>query len=246
MTTTLCIDVGGTGLKAALVDDEGQFLSEPVRLKTPYPCPPERLVERIGKLVDGIGDYDRVSVGFPGLVRNGVIHHVPALSRRTTGGETDPELVDAWRGFDLQRALRSSLGKPLRVANDADVQGAAVVKGKGFEFVMTLGTGVGTAIFQDGLLIPHIELSHAHFRRGESFDAALGNATRKRIGDPRWQKDVLKAIRAFEAFLYFDHCFIGGGNATRMKGVQLPGNCTLVSNNAGITGGVKLWAARGR
>ena len=246
MTTTLCIDVGGTGLKAALVDDEGQLVSEPVRIKTPYPCPPDRLVERLQKLVQDLGNYDRISVGFPGLVRNGVIQHVPSLSRRTSGGDPDPDLVAAWRGFDLQQALQQTLGKPIRVANDADVQGTAVVRGTGFEFVMTLGTGVGTAVFQDGVLLPHMELSHAHFRRGESFDHVLGNANRKHIGDPRWQKEVVKAIRAFDAFLYFDHCYIGGGNAARLKHVKLPEHCTLVSNTAGLLGGVRLWASRGR
>ena len=111
---------------------------------------------------------------------------------------------------------------------------------------MTLGTGVGTAVFQNGALLPHIELSHAHFRRGETFDEALGNARRKQIGDHHWQREVVKAIRAFDAFLYFDHCYVGGGNATRMKGIRLPEHCTLVSNTAGLTGGVKLWSSRGR
>lgn len=243
MTTTLCIDVGGTGLKAALVDEAGNLVSDPVRVKTPYPCPPERLVERLGKLIQNIGRYDRASIGVPGLVRNGVIQHVPALSRRSSGGEPDPGLIASWHGFDLAEALKATITTPLRIANDADVQGAAVVNGNGFEFVMTLGTGVGTAVFQDGKLLPHMELSHAHFRRGESFDAALGNAARKRLGDPRWQKEVVKAIRAFDAFLYFDHCYVGGGNASRMKHVRLPDKCSLVSNTAGITGGVKLWSA---
>jgi polyphosphate glucokinase len=246
MTITLCIDVGGTGLKAALVDDDAQILGEQVRLKTPYPCPPDRLVERLTKLVEHIGTYDRVSVGFPGLVRDGVAHHVPALSRKTQAGETDQALVDAWRGYELQSTLKRAFGKPTKVANDADVQGTAVIGGRGFEFVMTLGTGVGTAVFQNGALLPHIELSHAHFRRGETFDEALGNARRKQIGDHHWQREVVKAIRAFDAFLYFDHCYVGGGNATRMKGIRLPEHCTLVSNTAGLTGGVKLWSSRGR
>lgn len=246
MTTTLCIDVGGTGLKAATVDDLGRIIGEPVRVKTPYPCPPDRLVERLIKLANSVGPFDRVSVGFPGLVRAGNVHHVPSLSRATNGGATDPALVAKWSNFPLQATLKKALGKPTRVANDADVQGSAVVQGKGFEFVMTLGTGVGTAVFQDGALVPHIELSHAHFRRGESFDLALGNANRKRIGDLRWQKDVVRAISAFDAFLYFDHCYIGGGNASRMKGVPLPPRCTLISNTAGLTGGINLWSSKNR
>ena len=241
MTTTLCIDIGGTGLKAALVNLDGEMVSERVKIKTPYPCPPEVLADKLQKLTADLGDYDRISVGFPGLVRAGIVGNVPALTRTSYAGETDPALVDLWHGHNLQAALQSVFPKPVRVANDADVQGAAVVNGKGFEFVMTLGTGVGTAIFQDGVLLPHLELSHALYRTGTDFDAAIGNAARKRIGNARWTARVLKAIKVFDEFLFFDQCHIGGGNASRLQDVELPSRCRLVSNTAGLIGGVKLW-----
>ncbi len=241
MTTTLCIDIGGSGLKAALVNLDGAMVSERVKIKTPYPCPPERLVESLLRLVDGIGQYDRVSVGFPGLVRNGIIGNVPALSRTSYTGETDPALVERWHGFDLQALLQEAFDKPLRLANDADVQGSAVVEGAGFEFVMTLGTGIGTAIFQDGRLLPHLELSHAQFRTGMDFDAAIGNAARKRIGASRWRSRVLQAIDIFDQFLFFDRCYVGGGNASRLRADELPERCRIVSNTAGLLGGVRLW-----
>lgn len=241
MTTTLCIDVGGTGLKAALVSLDGEMVSERVKVKTPYPCPPERLVASLLKLVDGIGDFDRVSVGFPGLVRNGIVNNIPSLSRSSYAGPTDPDLFRQWRGFDLGTALQEAFDKPLRLANDADVQGSAVVDGKGFEFVMTLGTGIGTAVFQDGMLLPHLELSHALFRTGTDFDAAIGNAARKRMGNARWRTRVLKAIEVFDQFLFFDVCHIGGGNAARLVDVELPDRCRIVSNTAGLLGGVRLW-----
>lgn len=241
MTTTLCIDIGGTGLKAALVNLDGEMVSERVKIKTPYPCPPERLVESLMRLVDGIGEYDRVSVGFPGLVRNGIVNNIPSLSRAAYDGDTDPELYARWKGYDLGSALQGAFAKPLRLANDADVQGSAVIEGKGFEFVMTLGTGIGTAVFQDGMLIPHLELSHALFRTDTDFDAAIGNVARKRIGNERWVKRVLKAIEVFDGFLFFDRCHIGGGNATRLAEVELPERCRLVSNTAGLLGGVRLW-----
>lgn len=241
MTTTLCIDIGGTGLKAALVSLDGTMLSERVKIKTPYPCPPEKLTAKLLELTRDLGEFERVSVAFPGLVRAGIVGNVPSLSRATYDGDADPVLTELWHGYDLRAALATAFDKPLRVANDADVQGSAVIEGKGFEFVMTLGTGVGTAIFQDGVLIPHLELSHALFRTDTDFDAAIGNAARKRIGNTRWRARVLKAIQIFDDFLFFDACHIGGGNAARLAEMQLPPKCRIVSNTAGLVGGVRLW-----
>lgn len=241
MSLTLSIDVGGTGLKAALVSANGEMVSERVKIKTPYPCPPEVLVERLQKLTADFTGYERISVGFPGLVRDGRIWHVPALSRATYGGETDPELKARWHGFPLSEVLAAAFHHPVKVANDADMQGCAVINGQGFEFVMTLGTGVGTAIFNNGLLLPHLELSHAVFRKGETFDTHLGNAVRKEIGTERWIGRVLKAINAFDQFLYFDQLHIGGGNAKYLVDTPLPEKARLVSNTAGLLGGVRIW-----
>ncbi|MEY4347775.1 MAG: hypothetical protein RIS43_194 [Actinomycetota bacterium] len=241
MTTTLCIDIGGTGLKAAIVGLDGAMLTERVKIKTPYPCPPERLLAELPKLVKDLGEFDRISVGFPGLVRHGLIWHVPAFSRSSYGGPIDEQLRAAWHGFNMEEAVREVFGKPVKVANDADVQGCAVVEGRGFEFVMTLGTGVGTAVFSDGVLLPHMELSHAPFRKGESFDTQLGNAQRKEIGEERWCRRVYRAIEAFDAFLYYDQLHIGGGNAKYLNPAKLPKNARIVSNTAGLLGGVRIW-----
>ena len=149
---TLAVDVGGSGVKAALLDRDGTMVSERVRVDTPYPCPPPRLVETVLHVAGQLPGYHRVSVGFPGLVRSGVVHMVPSLSRSSLEGDTDPELVMAWLHHDLQSAVAQAFGVPVRVANDADVQGSAVIAGQGLEFVMTLGTGVGTALFFNGTL----------------------------------------------------------------------------------------------
>jgi polyphosphate glucokinase len=241
MSKTLSIDVGGTGLKAALISADGEMVSERVKIKTPYPCPPEVLIEKLQKLTTDFSDFDRVSVGFPGLVREGVVSHVPALSRISYGGETDPELQSAWKDFDLRIELEGIFNKPVKVANDADMQGCAVVEGHGFEFVMTLGTGVGTAVFNNGILIPHMELSHAMFRKGDSFDVHLGNAARKDVGDERWIGRVLLAITAFDDFLYYDKIHIGGGNSKYLVDTPLPPKARIVSNTAGLLGGVRIW-----
>lgn len=237
---TLSIDVGGTGLKAAILDPTGQMVTERAKIETPYPCPPPLLVESLVGLTQPLGDFQRVSVGFPGLVRDGRVIEVPSLSRRVYGGPADDELVGQWHGFNLAHALADAYSVPVKVANDADVQGCAVVKGEGFEFVMTLGTGVGTAVFNDGRLLPHMELSHAPFKK-TTFDLALGNANRQKVGNKKWTKTVVQAIKAFEDFLYFDRLYIGGGNAKRLVNVPLGPKAEIVSNTAGILGGIRIW-----
>jgi polyphosphate glucokinase len=241
---TLAIDVGGTGLKAALLDEEGRIIGERVRVETPYPCPPNRLVSELCELSSQVPPFDRVSAGFPGMVRAGVVLEVPALSRARLGGPLDPDLARAWSGFDLASALEEAFGRPVRLANDADVQGCAVARGQGLEFVITLGTGCGTAIFWQGQLLPHLELSHGPFRNGETYDEQLGDLTRQQIGNQRWRRRVRRAIDAFDAMLLFDHLYIGGGNAKHMHEDDLGQKVTIVPNLAGILGGIKLWDQR--
>ena len=238
---TLSIDVGGTGLKGSVLDANGAMTCDRVRIETPYPCPPEKLVSSLVDLTQGMPEYHRVTVGFPGLVRSGRVIQVPSLSRAEYGGPRDPELASKWEGFDLATALAEAFKVPVKVANDADVQGAAVAQGDGFEFVMTLGTGVGTSVFSDGRLLPHMELSHAPFRDGETFDILLGNEHRKKIGKKHWRKLVTEAIQAFDDFLFFDHIYIGGGNAKHYPVTLLGAKATIVPNTSGILGGIKIW-----
>jgi len=169
-----------------------------------------------------------VSVGFPGVVRNGRVLTAPNLGN------------DGWAGFDLAAALAKTLGKPVRVANDADVQGLAVIAGRGVEMIMTLGTGFGTGLYVDGRLAPHLELAHHPFRKGETYDAQLGNAARKRIGNRKWNRRVRKAIENLRSLTSFDRLYLGGGNAKKIDFVPDP-DVTIVGNEAGIAGGIGLW-----
>jgi polyphosphate glucokinase len=238
---TLSIDVGGSGFKGAILDRNGEMLTERVRIDTPYPCPPEKLVSSLVDLTKDLGERHRVSVGFPGLVRNGRVTNIPSLSRKEYGADADPKLEAAWHGFELGNALESAFGTPTKVANDADVQGCAVVEGKGFEFVMTLGTGVGTACFYEGRLLPHLEMGHAPFRKDQTFEDQMGNVARKEVGNARWGKRVLKSIDAYYDFLFYDVVYIGGGNAKHLDPQRLPRRARIVSNSAGILGGVRIW-----
>lgn len=225
---TLAIDVGGSGLKAAVLDAHGAMTTERVRIDTPTGAPPEAVVALLAELVRDLPEYGRVGVGFPGMVRDGIVRTAPNLGHA------------GWSGFPLAAALQEALGKPVRVANDADVQGLAVVTGTGLEMVITLGTGFGTGLYQDGRLCPHLEISHQPFRKGETYDQQLGEAARKRVGTHKWQKRVLRAIDNLRDLVGFDRLFIGGGNSKKL-GNELPADVTLVDNSAGIRGAVHLW-----
>jgi polyphosphate glucokinase len=139
--------------------------------------------------------------------------------------------------------LTTAFGLPTKVANDADIQGAAVVVGKGLELVITLGTGFGTGLFYNGVLLPHLEIAHQPFRKGETYNEQLGEAVRKDIGDERWNKRVIKAVANLRGLMFFDHLYIGGGNSRRVKRDGLTRDITVIDNSAGILGGVKLWGA---
>jgi polyphosphate glucokinase len=242
---TLSIDIGGTGLKASVLDASGVMVADRVRVATRYPLSPGTLVATLAKLVRPLPSAERVSAGFPGMVRGGKILSAPHfVTESGPGSKVDDDLVAAWSDFDLAGALTEALGKPTKVANDADVQGAAVVEGKGLEFVITLGTGFGTAAFLDSRLLPHLEIAHQPFRKGETYNEQLGERARKEVGDQRWNTRVNKAIAQLDALLFFDHLFIGGGNARRVRRDDLgqyKDKATVVDNTAGILGGIRLW-----
>ena len=244
---TLAIDVGGTGLKASVLSAGGSMVADRVKVATTYPMPPtgdRGMVSVLTDLVKDLPEAERVSVGFPGMVRGGVILSASHFeTSEGPGTPVDPALQKAWHGFDMAAALGAAIGKPTRVANDADVQGLAVVTGHGLELVVTLGTGYGTAFFLHGSLMPHLEIAHQPFRKGETYNEQIGEAARRDVGDERWNGRVRKAVVNMDALFFFDHLYIGGGNAKRLDTSQFDGSdrITIVDNAAGILGGVKLW-----
>ena len=242
---TLAIDIGGTGLKANVLDKDGNLVADRVKVPTTYPMSPDLMVDKLTGLAKKLPEPDRISAGFPGMVRRGRILSAPHfITKRGPGTATDPQLVKAWSGFDLAGALAKSIGRPCRVANDADVQGAAVVQGTGLELVITLGTGFGTAFFMDGRLLPHEEFAHVDFRQDQTFNEQLGEPARKKIGDKSWNKRVRKAIAYLDTLTMFDHLYIGGGNGPRVNRRDLGAileRITVIDNTAGILGGIMLW-----
>lgn len=199
-----------------------------LRVDTPVGQPPRQVVQTLVRLVAPLRGYERVAVGFPGVVRGGRVFTAANLDH------------DGWKGYDLARALQQALGKPVRVANDADMQGLAAIKGKGVEMVITLGTGFGTGLYLDGRLAPHLELGHHPFRKGETYEEQLGNDALRRVGPRRWNRRLKKAIRMLRRLTTFDHLYIGGGNARKVR-LELDPDVSLIDNEAGLRGGAALW-----
>jgi polyphosphate glucokinase len=198
-------------------------------------------VSALAELAGPLPSYERVSVGFPGMVRAGWVLSAPNLSRVAgAGSKVSADVRRAWAGVDLARALEEALGAPTRVVNDAEMQGAAVVRGQGLELVATLGTGFGTGLFLDGRLAPHLELGQHPFHKDMTYDEVLGDTARRHVGNVRWNRRVARAVRTLDVLLRFDRLYIGGGNSRRVT-VDLGPNVELVANIAGLLGGVRLW-----
>ena len=225
---TLAIDVGGTRLKASVLAVTGRMIEQPNRTNTPHPAKPDAVVALLVELVQALGAFDRISIGFPGVVRRGRVLTAPNL------GTAD------WHGLPLSDVLSQKLGKPARMLNDATVQGLGVIAGRGLECVVTLGTGMGFALFDRGYPAPHLELSQHPVHKGMTYDQWIGNEALRVVGPKAWNKRVRKAIGHIETLVNYDTLAIGGGNAKRID-FALPQRVRTVSNDAGITGGIRLW-----
>lgn len=228
---TLCIDIGGTGVKMIVLDPTGRPVNERARELTPKPATPTAVLELIRSMLKQQPKFDRVSVGFPGIVKSGVTLNAPNL---------DP----AWAQQNLRAEIETITGVPARVLNDADLQGYGVIDGRGVEMVLTLGTGVGSALFLNGHLVPNLELGHHPFQKDKTYEERLSDAELKEHGKQKWSKRVGEMIELLSAIFNYDHLHIGGGNAEHIK-VDLPDNVSLFDNVEGMTGGIRLWDDEG-
>ena len=242
---TLAVDCGGGGIKASVLDAAGTMHAPAVRVPTPYPLPPARLVETVVQIAAGLPQAARATVGMPGMIRHGVVIATPHyVTRSGPRSRVDPGLVVAWAGTDMASALAAALGYPTLVLNDAEVHGAGVISGSGLELVLTLGTGVGSALFDGGALAPHLEFSHAPVRRATTYDSYLGEHQRLLLGDAAWSRRVRRAVDGLRPVVHWDRLYIGGGNSRRIRPAVLEAlgdDVVIVPNSAGIVGGVRAW-----
>lgn len=227
---TLAIDIGGTGIKTETLNERGKPINERLRIPTPKHATPREVIAVVEKLAKKCAPFERASAGFPGVVKDGVTY-------------TAANLGKGWKGFKFAARLRKRLRVPVRVANDADIQGLGSVSGKGVELVITLGTGVGSVIFVDGHRI-HLEAGHHPFHKGRTYEQELGDKALKKKGKKKWNKLLGEAIGELARMFNYDRLYIGGGN-TRHITIKLPPNVKTVSNLEGLLGGIKLWEEPG-
>jgi polyphosphate glucokinase len=154
---TLAIDIGGTGIKMIVLDATAKPINERARMLTPLPATPEAVLSVITTMVAQQPAFDRVSVGFPGVIKRGVVFTAPNLG------------TDLWRGFALEQRIVEIVKRPVRTMNDADLQGFGVISGQGVELALTLGTGLGAGLYVDGRLVPNLELGHHPWKKDQTY-----------------------------------------------------------------------------
>ena len=224
----LSIDIGGSHIKGTILNQKGELQKDYEKVVTPIPASPENVLKSIKGLVKDFPGYDRVSVGFPGYIKSGVVKTAPNLG------------TDLWKDVDFAKKLEETLGKAAQVVNDADMQGLGVVKGKGLEMVITLGTGFGTALLMDGNLLPHLEFSHQPFGKSKSYYKYIGEVALQKEGAKKWNKRMQKVFEVLKTVFNYDYLYIGGGNSDLLT-FKLDKNMKIVSNADGIKGGSRLW-----
>jgi len=224
----LAIDIGGSTIKATVLDLTGKMLQDYKKADTPEHATPEQVLETITSLVKDFQNYDRISIGFPGYIKRGIVLTAPNLS------------TEKWTGTNLNKLVRDALNKPVRIINDADMQGLAVVSGEGLEMVITLGTGFGTALLKDGHLLPHIKLAHHNVTKNNTYDEYVGDYALRSKGEGKWNRRMEKILTMLKTVFNYDRLYIGGGNADKLK-FKLDENIIIISNIDGIKGGSKLW-----
>lgn len=227
----LAIDIGGTHIKATILNTAGHLQIGYQIVDTPVLPGPKKLLAAINQLVHKFPEYDKVSVGFPGYVKDGVVYTAPSLAPKK------------WNAVNLRKILEEEFNCPVAVINDADMQGLGIASGTGLEMVITLGTGLGSALLLNGVLLPHIELSQHPFITDIIYDKYIGKNALAAIGDINWNKRLQKMLAVIKAVFNYDHLYIGGGNS-RLINIPLDENITLVTNEDGIKGGAKLWLTK--
>jgi polyphosphate glucokinase len=224
----LSIDIGGSHIKATILNKKGELKMDYDKIVTPAPASPDNVIKAIKTLVKNFPAYDKISVGFPGYVKNGIIKTAPNLNTKL------------WADVDLTKKISDALGKATQVVNDADMQGLGVVNGKGLEMVVTLGTGFGTALLMNGHLLPHFELAHLPVKTDKTYDQYIGEKALEKYGKERWNKRMQKVFEILKTVFNYDTLYIGGGNSDLLT-FKLDKNMKIVTNADGIKGGARLW-----
>jgi polyphosphate glucokinase len=241
------IDVGGTGIKAASVETTtGELTSERVRVETPHPSTPKAMVKATAGLVAGLPLHLHAGIGFPAVILDGVV-------------KTAANIDHSWIGMQADVLFAEALDRKLVIGNDADAAGLAEMRfgaGRGQAgtvLMITLGTGIGSALFRDGVLLPNTELGHLQLRgKDAERRAAASIKESKGLTWHAWSKRLAEYVNAVDALLWPDLVIIGGGVSKEADKFihQLPSRVKCVPavlhNQAGIVGAAMLAAEAAR
>ena len=210
----LVIDLGGSNIKLLAT-------GQPERIKIPSGSD-FKPADLIPLVKDATKDwpYEAISIGFPGVVKHGVIAADPV------------NMGKGWMGYDFQKAF----GMPVRIINDAAMQALGSYEGGKLLF-MGFGTGLGTAMVFEDLILP-LEGGHLPFKQG-TFETHVGNAAMKKVGKKKWKELVYQTIEHFRHCFQPDEIVLGGGNSKYLE--EIPDKCRLGSNKNAFTGGFRLW-----
>jgi len=211
----LVIDVGGSHVKCVSTDHQ-----RPVKFVSGPKLTPDRMLKNILKITKG-WHFDAVSIGYPGVVRHGRPVCEPC------------NLAPGWVGFDFQAAF----GCRIKIVNDAAMQALGSYEG-GKMLFLGLGTGLGSALIVDGVIVP-MELGHLHYADGHTYENYLGEQGRKRLGSKKWRGIVRSAVEGFHKALLPDYIVLGGGNVIKLK--RLPPQTYRGENANAFVGGFRLW-----
>ena len=237
------IDVGGTGIKAAVVETTtGELTTARVRVETPHPAVPKHMIKAARGLVADLPPELHAGIGFPAVVLSGVVK---------TAANIDPSWIDV----DADAAFTEALGRQLVVGNDADAAGLAEMRfgaGRGQAgtvLMLTLGTGIGSALFRDGVLLPNTELGHLQLRgKDAERRAAASIKVSKNLSWHAWSKRLAEYVDEIDRLLWPDLVIIGGGISKEADKFihELPSRVKCVpatlQNQAGIVGAAMLAA----
>lgn len=246
----LGIDIGGSGIKAAVVDlRTGKLVTARIREATPQPATPEAVVEVVARVIGRVAETGELTAGmpagagFPTVVKDGV-------------AMTASNLDHAWIGAPVRQLLEDRLARPIVVINDADAAGIAEVahgagKGqRGVVLMLTIGTGIGSALFENGRLVPNLEFGHIEFH-GRDAETLLSGAARERRGMSwkKWGRDFNKLLTRYEFYIWPDLIILGGGLSKELARYQkylftrAPVVAATMLNTAGIVGAAMAGAA---
>ena len=237
------VDVGGSGIKAAVVDvDDGRFVSDRLRVPTPVPSTPDKVSASIGRLVKrlitatDLPPAAPVGIGLPGVVLDGVLR-------------TAANIDAAWVDFPITQKLSKSLKRPVTIVNDADAAGTAEMRfgigagRKGVVVLLTLGTGVGSAVFVDGKLVPNTEFGQMEIRgRPAERRSASVARTRRGLSWKAWAQDLDEHLQRVDELIWPELIILGGGvskNGDKFiprLTVRPPVVAAQLRNDAGIIG----------